>query len=58
MEYLKRKMCKIKTSDFESVGFPRYYEENDRLIKECENGEKWVVTLDANYREVLLEKLQ
>lgn len=57
MEYLKRKICKIKSADFEDIGYPRYYEENGILIKEYENGEMWEISLDENYHEVLLKRL-
>lgn len=56
MEYLKRKLSKLSADD-ESISFPRYYEENGKLIKECAGGEKWVIKLDSNYNEVLLERI-
>ncbi len=55
MEYLKRKICKISADNLDI--YPRYYEENGKLIKETESGEKWVIKLDAEYKEVLLERL-
>ena len=58
MEYLKRKICKIKSSDFDKIRFPRYYEENGSLIKEYENGEMWEVALDESHHEVLLKRLK
>ena len=58
MEYLKRKLCKLKPSDFDEVRFPRYYEENGTLIKEFENGEVWEVALDKKHHEILLKRLK
>lgn len=58
MEYLKRKICKIKSSDFDNINFPRYYEEKGVLIKECENGEIWEIALDENHHEILLKRLK
>ena len=55
MEYLKRKLCKISADNLDI--YPRYYEENGKLIKETEDGEKWVIKLDTEYKEVLLERL-
>ena len=40
------------------VGYPLYYKENGQTIKELENGEKWVVTLDSNYKEVMVEQIK
>ena len=58
MEYLKRKFTRLNTDNIGKISFPHYYEENGKLIKELENGEKWVVTLDSDYKEVLLERLK
>ena len=58
MEYLKRKFVRLKPENFNNVGFPRYYEEEGKLIKELESGEKWVFILDANHKEVLIERIK
>ena len=58
MEYLKRKFVRLKTQDVQKISFPHYYEENGKLVKELENGEKWEIILDANYQEVLIERLK
>jgi hypothetical protein len=58
MEYLKRKFAKLKTTDFDKVSYPRYYEENGKLIKELASGEKWEFILDSNHKEVLIERLK
>ncbi len=58
MEYLKRKFAKLNTKDTQAISFPLYYEENGRIIKELSNGEKWIVRLDEEYKEVLIERLQ
>ncbi len=56
MEYLKRKLTKVSADDA-VTSFPRYYEENGKIIKECAGGEKWVIRLDSNYNEVLVERI-
>ena len=58
MEYLKRKFARLKAQDMQKISFPHYYEEKGKLIKELDNGEKWEVMLDANYQEVLIERLK
>ena len=40
------------------ISFPHYYEENGKLIKELANGQKWIIALDENHKEVLLERLK
>ena len=57
IEYLKRKLAKA-TIKKDLISFPHYYEENGRLIKELANGEKWLIKLDSEYKEILLEKIQ
>ena len=57
MEYLKRKLTRLTAEDMQ-ISFPHYYEENGRIIKELANGQKWVVVLDENHKEVLLERLK
>ena len=58
IEYLKRKFSKLNNQNMQTISFPHYYEENGKLIKELENGDKWEVVLDANYQEVLIERLK
>lgn len=58
MEYLKRKFAKLNTADFDKISYPRYYEEDGKLIKEFESGEKWEFILDSNHKEVLIERLK
>ena len=57
MEYLKRKFARLKPEDVGNITFPRYYEQNGKIIKELENGEKFEVALDSNYKEIVVEKL-
>lgn len=60
MEYIKRKLCKMNNqSDWmDKVGYPRYYEENGLIIKETEDGEKLIVTLNENHEEVITGKIK
>lgn len=60
MEYLKRKLCRLENDDSwkEDIPFPRYYEENGRIIKETENGEKYIIILDKNHKEVIAGKIK
>jgi len=58
MEYLKRKFAKLNTKSAPDISYPLYYEENGRIVKELSNGEKWIVRLDDDYREVLLERVR
>ena len=58
MEYLKRKFARLDSQHMGDISFPHYYECDGKLIKELENGEKWEVALDENYKEVLIERLK
>ncbi len=58
MEYLKRKFARLDNTKIGDISFPHYYEENGKLIKELENGEKWEVALDSNYNEVLIARVK
>ncbi len=58
MEYLKRKFARLKSEDFDKIGFPRYYEENGKLVKELDSGEKWEFVLDENHKEVLIARIK
>ena len=42
----------------DKISYPLYYKENGQTVKELENGEKWVVMLDNNYKEVLVERIK
>ena len=57
-EYLKRKLTRVNRLNLSIDTYPVYYKENGKLIKELANGEKWVVELDANRQEVLIERLK
>ncbi len=57
-EYLKRKIARLNPKENEVASYPRYYKENGKTIKETAQGEKWVVTLDSDYKEVLVERLK
>lgn len=60
MEYLKRKLSKMNNEQAwkEKVGYPRYYKENGLFIKETEDGEKLIVTLNEKHEEVITGKLK
>jgi len=58
MEYLKRKFARLNSQNMGKIPFPHYYEENGKLIKELESGEKWEIRLDEKHREVLIERLK
>ena len=58
MEYLKRKFARLKPDSFNNISFPRYYEENGKLIKELSSGEKWEIILDSDHKEVLIERIK
>ena len=58
IEYLKRKFSRLSNQEMQKISFPHYYEENGKIVKELENGEKWEVMLDANYQEVLIARIK
>ena len=60
MEYLKRKLSKMNNEQAwkEKVGYPRCYKENGLFIKETEDGEKLIVTLNEKHEEVITGKLK
>lgn len=56
---LKENIQNITSADLKNkISYPLYYEENGKLVKELENGEKWQVALDKDYKEVLVERLK
>ena len=56
---LKENILKDTSTDWKNkISYPLYYKENDKTIKELENGEKWIVTLDNNYKEVLVKRIK
>jgi hypothetical protein len=56
---IKENIIKLTTHDLKNqINYPLYYKENGKIIKELENGEKWVVRLDSNYNEILEEYLK
>ena len=56
---IKENILNIKPQDLENkIRYPLYYKENGKTIKELENGEKWVVKLDSNYNEILVERIK
>ncbi len=57
-EYLKRKIARLDIKEDKIISYPRYYKENGKTIKETAQGEKWVVKLDSNYKEVLVEQIK
>lgn len=58
MEYIKRKLTKTKDDQAwkDQIGYPHYYQENGLFIKETEDGEKFVVTLDEQHQEIIVGK--
>ncbi len=60
MEYLKRKLSKLNQTQTwqDKIQYPRYYEENGQFIKETENGEKLIVSLNENNEEIIIGKLK
>lgn len=57
-EYLKRKLNRMERLNLKVCQHPQYYEENGKLVKELATGEKWIVRLDKNYKEVLVERIK
>lgn len=57
-EYLKRKLTRTKRLNLEIDTYPQYYKENGKFIKELANGEKWVVELDSDRKEILVERVK
>lgn len=57
-EYLKRKLTRVDRLNLSVDTYPQYYKENGRLVKELSNGEKWVVELDSDHKEVLIERIK
>ena len=60
MEYLKRKFSKLeKQNDWNNkIPFPRYYEDNGKIIKELSENEKFIIDLDENFNETILKRLK
>lgn len=60
MEYLKRKLCRLEEQNdwSKKVPFPRYYEQNGKIIKENENGEKFIVEVDEDFNEKILGQIK
>ncbi len=52
-EYLKRKLAKVKI-DVDT--FPKYYDNNGQIIKECQDGKMFVVDFDKNSNEIILKE--
>ncbi len=52
-EYFKRKFSRLE-NQLEIDSYPKYYEENNHLIKENRDGSRYIVKLDKNYREVII----
>ena len=56
---LKENLQNIDTGNLKNkIAYPLYYEENGHLIKELENGEKWIIKLDKDYKEILIARLK
>ncbi len=56
---LKENITNISSTDLKNkISYPLYYKENGKTIKELENGEKWIITLDNNYKEVLVKRIK
>ena len=53
MEYLKRKFSRLETT-LEINSYPKYYEENNCLIKENRDGTRYIVKLDENHKEIIV----
>ncbi|MBP3545758.1 MAG: hypothetical protein J6K16_01330 [Alphaproteobacteria bacterium] len=49
-EYFKRKFVRLQ-GKIEIDTYPKYYEENDCIIKEEKDGTRYIVTLDKDYNE-------
>jgi hypothetical protein len=58
LEYFKRKMQKIARDGIEYKDFPKYYEQDNKIIKELEDGQKFIVELDKNCKEAVVGKLK
>ncbi len=60
MEYIKRKLTKTKDDQAwkDQIGYPRYYQENGLFIKETEDGEKFIITMDEQHQEVIVGKIK
>jgi hypothetical protein len=58
LEYLRRKIAQWEKEPPVVKSYPLYYKEGKNLIKELENGQKWIVKLDENYKEVLVERIR
>lgn len=52
-EYIKRKLAKLSSADFKINKYPLYYQQDTFLVKETENGEKFIIALDNNGNEVI-----
>ena len=53
-EYLKRKLSRLPRVEIKT--YPKYYEENGLLIREEQNGARYVVTVDKDGNEKVLCK--
>ena len=55
-EYFKRKFVRLDGKITVST-FPKYYEENGKLIKEEENGQRFLIKLDENKKPVVIGEI-
>ena len=51
-EYFKRKFARLD-GKIEVNTYPKYYQENDLLIREEKDGMRYIVTLDKDHKEVI-----
>lgn len=58
LEYIKRKLCHIQKNGIDVKSFPKYYEENNKVIKELDNGQKFIVEVDADGQEIIIRELK
>ena len=58
LEYIKRKLCRIEQDGIKFDSFPQYYEENDKIIKELEDGQKFIIDMSSDGEEIIIEKIK
>lgn len=53
IEYFRRKFSRIEDR-LQIDSYPKYYEENNLLIKENRDGSRYIVELDADHKEQIV----
>lgn len=56
-EYLKRKLSKLSSNDFKINQYPFYYQEGSFLIKETQDGQKFIIEISHDGKEIIKGKL-